>query len=55
MNLWATLEHDLKYKNPKPSPGVYEKFCRISAYLRDVDQEAVALRDYNEEDSKKPK
>ncbi len=55
MNLWATLEHDLKYKNPNPSPEVYEKFCQISAYLRDVDREAVELRDYNEADSKKPK
>ena len=27
MNLWATLEHDLKYKNPNPPPEVEEKFA----------------------------
>lgn len=55
MNLWATLEHDLKYKNPNPSPEVEEKFRRISEFLRDVDKEAVELRDYNEADSQKAK
>lgn len=48
MNLWATLEHDLKYKNSNPSPEVEEKFRKISKILRDFDEEAIALRDYHE-------
>lgn len=53
MNLWATLEHDLKYKNPNPSPEVDEKFSKISKILREFDEEAIALRDYEEKPSKK--
>lgn len=52
MNLWATLEHDLKYKNSNPSPEVDEKFAKISKILRDFEREAIALRDHQEE--KKP-
>lgn len=48
MNLWATLEHDLKYKNSNPSPDVEEKFRRIAKILRAFDEEAIALRDYDE-------
>ncbi|MBR3169562.1 hypothetical protein IKF23_03965 [Candidatus Saccharibacteria bacterium] len=48
MNLWATLEHDLKYKNENPSPEVDEKFRRIGMILREFDEEAIALRDYGE-------
>lgn len=47
MNLWATLEHDLKYKNSNPSPDVEEKFKKIAKILEDFDQEAIALRDYS--------
>lgn len=50
MNLWATLEHDLKYKNPNPSPEVDEKFSKISKILRDFEREAIALRDYQEDE-----
>ena len=49
MNLWATLEHDLKYKNSNPSPDVEEKFRRIAEILRNFDEEAMALRDYEPE------
>lgn len=48
MNLWATLEHDLKYKNENPSPEVTKKFKRIAEFLREFDEEAIALRDYHE-------
>lgn len=48
MNLWATLEHDLKYKNLNPSPEVDEKFLKIAKILRQFDEEAVSLRDYGE-------
>ena len=48
MNLWATLEHDLKYKNSNPSPEVEEKFRRISKILREFDEEAIRLRDYED-------
>ena len=47
-NLWATLEHDLKYKNSNPNPEVEEKFRRISKILREFDEEAIRLRDYGE-------
>ena len=53
MNLWATLEHDLKYKNSNPSPEVDEKFLKISKILRQFDEEAIALRDYDEKPAKK--
>lgn len=46
MNLWATLEHDLKYKNSNPNPETEERFRRISKILRNFDEEAMALRDY---------
>ncbi|MBQ6409685.1 hypothetical protein IJI18_00300 [Candidatus Saccharibacteria bacterium] len=49
MNLWATLEHDLKYKNENPSPEVEEKFRKIAKILRDFEEEAIALRDYEED------
>lgn len=48
MNLWATLEHDLKYKNPNPSPEVDAKFLGIAKILREFEEEAIALRDYSE-------
>lgn len=46
MNLWATLEHDLKYKNSNPVPQVEEKFARIAKIIRQFEEEAMALRDY---------
>lgn len=48
MNLWAVLEHDLKYKNANPSPQVEEKFRRIAEILWQFDDEAIMLRDYSE-------
>lgn len=48
MNLWATLEHDLKYKNSNPSPEVEETFQKISKILREFDVEAMRLRDYTD-------
>lgn len=46
MNLWATLEHELKYKNSNPSPEVTEKFSKIAEILQQFDEEAIALRDF---------
>ena len=48
MNLWAVLEHDLKYKNSNPSPEVETKFRKIAEILRQFDEEAITLRDYSE-------
>lgn len=48
MNLWATLEHDLKYKNENPNPEVEEMFRNISKILREFDEETMRLRDYEE-------
>ena len=53
MNLWATLEHDLKYKNSNPSPEVDAKFLRIAKILRDFEEEAIALRDYSDSEASK--
>lgn len=48
MNLWATLEHDLKYKNENPSPEVEEMFREASKSLHDFAMNAIRLRDYGE-------
>ena len=48
MNLWATLEHDLKYKNENPSPEVEEMFRDASKILHDFAMKAIHLRDYGE-------
>ena len=47
MNLWATLEHDLKYKNENPSPEVAEIFSKFANIFQDFDREAQRLRDYS--------
>ncbi|MBQ3440999.1 hypothetical protein IJG27_01655 [Candidatus Saccharibacteria bacterium] len=48
MNLWAALEHDLKYKNENPNPEVEEMFRNVSKILRNLDEEIIRLRDYEE-------
>lgn len=46
MNLWATLEHELKYKNSNPSPEVTKMFKELAEILQRFDEAAIALRDF---------
>mgnify|MGYP003300845904 CR=1 FL=1 len=46
MDLWATLEHIVGYKNPQASPDNLEQFKRIAEILTDFDNTAIELRDY---------
>ena len=45
MDMWATVEHIVKYKNPNPSPEVGERFKRIADILVKFDEMAIELRD----------
>ncbi len=46
MDLWATLEHIVGYKNPKASPDNLKQFKIIGEILADFDTKAIELRDY---------
>ena len=50
MDLWASVEHILKYKNKNPNPAAVEKLRRAAEHLRDLDSELIDLRDYHEDD-----
>lgn len=50
MEFWASYEHELKYKNPNPSPDCKSKFKEISDQLIAVEESLIAFRDYNEEE-----
>ena len=47
MNLWADMEHDLRYKNANPSPKAEEEFYEAARMLRDFEQKMLELRDDN--------
>ena len=51
MDLWASQEHRLHYKNANPSPETVERFSTLAKVLADFDEQAMALRDFrsNEE------
>ena len=49
MDLWASVEHILKYKNPNPNPATVEKLRQVAEHLRTLDAELIELRDYHEE------
>lgn len=46
MDLWATLDHIIGYKNPNATPDNLEQFKSISEILTDFDTKAMELRDY---------
>ncbi|MBQ6127454.1 GTP pyrophosphokinase family protein [Candidatus Saccharibacteria bacterium] len=48
MDLWATLEHIVGYKNPLASPDNLSQFKRIAEILNDFDETAMELRNYVE-------
>ena len=54
MDLWATLEHIVKYKNPNPGPEAERQFKRIAEVLNQFDLSAMQLRDYSAESAEEP-
>ena len=50
MDLWATVEHIVKYKNDDPSPEVDERFKHIADILVQFDEMAIKLRDFSSEE-----
>ncbi len=46
MDLWASLEHRLRYKNTDPSPEAVEKFAELAKELAAADEQAMELRDF---------
>ncbi|MBR2998653.1 hypothetical protein IKF34_02705 [Candidatus Saccharibacteria bacterium] len=47
-NMWASIEHRIKYKNPNPSPKVEERFKSAAKALEVFDKTVMKLRDYEE-------
>lgn len=47
MDMWATIEHIVRYKNDDPSPEATERFKRIADILVQFDEMAMELRDFN--------
>ena len=47
MDMWATVEHIVRYKNTDPSPEATERFKRIADILVQFDEMAMELRDFN--------
>ena len=47
MDLWATIEHIIGYKNHNASPEIGENFKNIAGVLSRFDDMAIALRDSN--------
>lgn len=45
MDLWASVEHDIKYKNDAPSKEAPQMFARVAKILEDFDEKAIRLRD----------
>lgn len=46
MELWASQEHMLRYKNADPSPEAVERFSALAKVLTDFDTQAMELRDF---------
>ena len=51
MELWASYEHELKYKNPNPSPDCQKRFKEIADQLVAFEESLMDFRDYNEEEA----
>lgn len=54
MDLWASQEHRLHYKNADPSPETVERFSALAKVLADFDKQAMALRDFRSSEEKCP-
>ena len=51
MDLWASIEHKLKYKNPHPSHDTEAKLSDVADYLIGFDEMVMQLRDENDEEA----
>ena len=51
MDLWASVEHVVKYKNDNPSPEVGDRFKEIAEILYKFDDMAIELRDFGNDRS----
>ena len=45
MDLWASLEHIIKYKHPDPGPDLVKRFKRIAENLQKFDKDVIEVRD----------
>ena len=45
MDLWASVEHNCKYKNDAPSKDAPAMFAKIAQILEEFDENAIRLRD----------
>ncbi|MBR1802201.1 hypothetical protein IJ768_03185 [Candidatus Saccharibacteria bacterium] len=50
-DLWASIEHKLKYKNPHPSKDTEAKLAEVANYLCGFDEMIEHLRDENDEEA----
>lgn len=47
MDLWAAMDHIIRYKNPNPSPDAEQKFLELSETLCKFDESVISLRDFD--------
>ena len=50
MNLWASVEHKIKYKKKKYSPKAEFYFKKMAEILKEFDEIAMQFRDYDEDE-----
>lgn len=50
MDLWASIEHIIRYKNDNPDPRVEKRFRSIADSLVRFDELAIELRDFDPDD-----
>lgn len=51
MNLWASVEHKVKYKKKNHSPKAEFYFKKMAEILAEFDEVAMQFRDYDEEET----
>ncbi|MBR5621176.1 hypothetical protein IKW75_01680 [Candidatus Saccharibacteria bacterium] len=47
MDLWAAMDHVIRYKNPHPSPDAERRFLEIADTLQNFDRSVIELRDFD--------
>lgn len=51
MDLWATIEHVVKYKNANPSPEAEDIFVALKKFVDTIDEHAIKLRDFTDDEN----
>ena len=51
MNLWASVEHIVKYKKKDHDPKAADYFKKMAEILKEFDEVAMRLRDYDENEN----